>query len=49
VPRVSHGAAAIESWAVEYKDILALYIASGDVEGTREQLQQACVTAEVCS
>jgi glucose/mannose transport system substrate-binding protein len=48
VPSVMHGAAAIESWATEYKDIIIQFVTSGDVEGTQEALQQACVTAGVC-
>ena len=31
VPSVQHGAAAIESWAVDYKDAITLFVTSGDV------------------
>lgn len=48
VPSVAHGAAAIESWATEYKDILTSFITSGDVAGAQDALQQACVDAGVC-
>jgi glucose/mannose transport system substrate-binding protein len=48
VPSVAHGAAAIQSWTTEYKDILTLFVASGDVAGTQAALQQACVDAGAC-
>ena len=48
VPSVVHGAAAIESWATDYKDTLALFLANGDVAGAQTALQQACVDAGVC-
>jgi glucose/mannose transport system substrate-binding protein len=48
VPSVAHGAAAIESWATDYKDVLTLFVASGDVAAGQAGLQQACVDAGVC-
>ncbi|MBT9174243.1 MAG: putative sugar-binding periplasmic protein [Syntrophomonadaceae bacterium] len=45
VPSVMHGAAAFERWATEFKDIVALFVTSGDVAGTQAALQQACVNA----
>jgi glucose/mannose transport system substrate-binding protein len=48
VPSVAHGAAAIESWATDYKDVLTLFVASGDVAAAQAGLQQACVDAGVC-
>ena len=48
VPSVVHGAAAIESWAVKYKDIMALFVTSGDVAKTQASLQAACKDASVC-
>jgi glucose/mannose transport system substrate-binding protein len=48
VPSVQHGAAAVLSWATEYKDITTLFVVSGDVAGTQAALQQACVDAGVC-
>jgi glucose/mannose transport system substrate-binding protein len=48
VPSVAHGAAAIESWATDYKDVLTLFLASGDVAAAQAGLQQACVDAGVC-
>jgi glucose/mannose transport system substrate-binding protein len=48
VPSVAHGSAAILSWATEYKDVLTLFVVSGDVAGTQAALQQACVDAGVC-
>ena len=48
VPSVMHGAAAIESWVTEYKDIIALFVATGDVAATQTALQQACVDAGTC-
>jgi len=48
VPSVMHGAAAFESWATEYKDIIALFVKSGDVAATQTALQKACVTAGIC-
>jgi glucose/mannose transport system substrate-binding protein len=48
VPSVAHGAAAFESWATDYKDVLTLFVASGDVAAAQAGLQQACVDAGVC-
>lgn len=48
VPSMVHGAAAIESWVTEYKDIITLFVASGDVAGAQTALQQACVDAGTC-
>jgi len=48
VPSVIHGAAAVESWATKYKDILALFVTSGDVAKTQAALQAACKDAGVC-
>ena len=48
VPSVVHGAAAIESWATKYKDIMALFVTSGDVAKTQSDLQAACKDAGVC-
>ncbi len=48
VASVAHGAAAYESWATDYKDVLTLFVVSGDVAGTQAALQQACVDAGIC-
>ena len=48
VPSVAHGAAAIESWLTDYKDVITLFVASGDVAAAQAGLQQACVDAGVC-
>jgi len=48
VPSVVHGAASFESWATEYKDVITLFVKSGDVAATQAALQKACVTAGVC-
>jgi glucose/mannose transport system substrate-binding protein len=48
VPSIVHGAATIESWATDYKDVLTLFVTSGDVEGTQSSLAQLCVDAGVC-
>jgi glucose/mannose transport system substrate-binding protein len=48
VASMVHGAAAIESWLTDYKDVLTLFVASGDVAGAQAGLQQACVDAGVC-
>ena len=48
VPSVMHGAAAFESWATKYKDIIALFVTSGDVAKTQASLQAACKDAGVC-
>ena len=49
VASVVHGAAAIESWVTDYKDVLTLFVASGDVAAAQAGLQQACVDAGTCS
>jgi glucose/mannose transport system substrate-binding protein len=48
VPSVMHGAAAVESWATKFKDIVALFVTSGDVARTQAALQTACQEAKVC-
>jgi len=48
VPSMVHGAAAIESWLTDYKDVITLFVASGDVAAAQNGLQQACVDAGVC-
>jgi len=48
VPSMVHGAAAIESWLIDYKDVITLFVASGDVAAAQAGLQQACVDADVC-
>ncbi|HHJ07212.1 MAG TPA: extracellular solute-binding protein [Anaerolineae bacterium] len=48
VPSVVHGAAAIEAWVTDYKDVVTLFVASGDVASAQAGLQQACVDAGVC-
>ena len=48
VPSVMHGAAAIESWATDYKNAINLFVTSGDVAGTQAALQAACVDAGAC-
>jgi glucose/mannose transport system substrate-binding protein len=48
VPSMAHGAAAIESWVTDIKDVMALFVSAGDVAGTQVALQQACVEAGVC-
>jgi len=48
VASVAHGAAAYESWATDYKDVLTLFVASGDVAAAQTGLQQACVDAGIC-
>jgi len=48
VASVVHGAAAVESWVTDYKDIITLFVASGDVAGAQAALQQACVDAGIC-
>ena len=48
VPSVAHGAAAYESWAIKYKDILQAFVTSGDTAGAQAALQQACVDAKIC-
>lgn len=48
VPSVVHGAAAIESWATDFKDVITLFINSGDVAGSQTALADLCVAAGVC-
>jgi glucose/mannose transport system substrate-binding protein len=48
VPSVFHGAAAIESWVLDYVDAITLFVVSGDVAGTQAALEQGCVNAGVC-
>ncbi len=46
VPSVVHGAAALESWATKYKDIMALFVTSGDVAKTQADLAAAAKDAQ---
>jgi glucose/mannose transport system substrate-binding protein len=48
VPSMVHGAAAIESWLTDYKDVITLFATTGDVATAQAALQQACVDAGVC-
>jgi glucose/mannose transport system substrate-binding protein len=48
VPSVFHGAAAIESWVLDYVEAITLFVVSGDVAGTQAALEQGCVAAGVC-
>ena len=48
VPSVAHGAAAYESWVTDMKDVVTLFLTSGDVAGTQAALQQTCVDAGIC-
>jgi glucose/mannose transport system substrate-binding protein len=48
VPSLAHGAAAYESWVSDIKDVVALFLTSGDVAGTQAALQQTCVDAGIC-
>ncbi len=48
VPSVVHGAAAYESWATDYKNIISLFLTTGDVAATQTALQGACVDAGIC-
>jgi glucose/mannose transport system substrate-binding protein len=48
VPSMFHGAAAIESWVLDYVDAITLFVTSGDVAGTQAALEQGCVDAGVC-
>jgi len=48
VPSMFHGAAAIESWVLDYVDAITLFVVSGDVAGTQAALEQGCVNAGVC-
>lgn len=48
VPSVTHGAAAVEKWATEYKDVLTTFATRGDVSAAQKALQQACMDNAVC-
>jgi glucose/mannose transport system substrate-binding protein len=48
VPSVVHGAAAIDSWKVDFGEVVSFFVADGDVAAAQAALQQACVDAEVC-
>jgi glucose/mannose transport system substrate-binding protein len=48
VPSLAHGAAAKESWVTDFKDVITLFVASGDVASAQTGFQQACVDAGVC-
>jgi glucose/mannose transport system substrate-binding protein len=48
VPSIVHGAATIESWATDFKDVMTLFVSSGDIQGTQDSLGQLCVDAGVC-
>jgi len=48
VPSVTHGAAAIPSWANAYQTAISLFADKGDVAGTQTAFQKACVDAGVC-
>jgi glucose/mannose transport system substrate-binding protein len=48
VPSLAHGAAAYESWVSDIKDLVNLFVTSGDVAGTQTALQQSCVDAGIC-
>jgi glucose/mannose transport system substrate-binding protein len=48
VPSVAHGAAAVEKWVTEYKDVLNTFATRGDVAAAQKALQQACVDNAVC-
>lgn len=48
VPSVAHGAAAIETWATIYKEIIVKFAAEGNVAVTQAALQQACAFSGVC-
>jgi glucose/mannose transport system substrate-binding protein len=48
VPSMFHGAAAIESWVLDYVEAITLFVVSGDVAGTQAALEQGCVNAGVC-
>ncbi len=41
MPSVVHGAASVESWATKYKDVMALFVTSGDVAKTQADLAAA--------
>lgn len=48
VPSVVHGAAAYESWATDFKDVLTLFVNSGDVAAAQSDLAGLCVAAGIC-
>lgn len=48
VPSVVHGAASYESWATDFKDVLTLFVTSGDVAAAQSQLADLCVMAGIC-
>jgi glucose/mannose transport system substrate-binding protein len=48
VPSVVHGAAAYESWATDFKDVLTLFVNSGDVATAQSSLADLCVAAGIC-
>jgi len=48
VPSVVHGAAAYEAWATDYKNVVSLFLTTGDVAATQAALQAACVDAGIC-
>ncbi len=48
VPSLAHGAAAIESWVTDVKDVITLFITSGDVAAAQTALKAACVDAGTC-
>jgi glucose/mannose transport system substrate-binding protein len=48
VPSVTHGAAAVETWATVYKSTLNTFATEGNVKAAQDALQQACQYNEVC-
>ncbi len=48
VPSIVHGAATYESWATSFKDVIALFVSSGDVAKTQTSLGGLCVEAGIC-
>jgi glucose/mannose transport system substrate-binding protein len=48
VPSVVHGAASYESWATDFKDVLTLFVTSGDVAAAQSALADLCVMAGIC-
>lgn len=48
VPSVVHGAASYESWATDFKDVLTLFVTSGDVATAQSALADLCVMAGIC-
>ncbi len=48
VPSVVHGAASYESWATDFKDVITLFVTSGDVARTQSALADLCVAAGIC-